>query len=166
MKWDKRDRYGRIVGQVWVAFPDACPDHPPDCPKTLNASLAQITVGLAWHYKRYHQEQSEEGRQRYAFAEQEARAGKVGLWQDKNSMPPWEWRRLRKIMSKPSIVALPCNDMTYTTTRIVYITFSPGYQVYVTVKDRLPRRLTVINADVVTGDRGIGLIDHISHFLQ
>jgi hypothetical protein len=26
------------------------------------------------------------------FAEQEAKAKKVGLWQDKNPMPPWEFR--------------------------------------------------------------------------
>ncbi len=23
------------------------------CPKTLDASLAQVTVGLAWHYRKY-----------------------------------------------------------------------------------------------------------------
>ena len=152
MKWAKRDRYRRIVGFVIVDGHDV--------------NLAQVKAGMAWFYRYDQKELSTENRKLYAQAEDEARANNKGLWQDKNPMPPWEWRRLREIMCKPSIVALPCNDMTYTTTRIVYITFSPGYQVYVTVKDRLPRRLTVINADVVTGDRGIGLIDHISHFLQ
>jgi endonuclease YncB( thermonuclease family) len=62
----------------------------------LNAGLAQVTVGLAWHYKKYQHKQSAEDRQRYAFAEQEARARKAGLWQGKNPVPPWEWRRLNK----------------------------------------------------------------------
>jgi endonuclease YncB( thermonuclease family) len=61
--WHKRDRYGRVVGQVWVVSPDArCQGA--GCPKTLAAGLAQVTVGLAWHYKRYAQQQSEEDRER------------------------------------------------------------------------------------------------------
>ncbi len=80
IEYQKRDRYGRIVGKVWVDRLDAC--------------LEQVKAGFAWHFKKYQHEQSEEDRQRYAFAEQEARARKVGLWQDKNPMPPWEHRRL------------------------------------------------------------------------
>ncbi len=30
----------------------------------------------------------------YAQAEEKARADGLGLWQDKNPMPPWEHRRL------------------------------------------------------------------------
>ena len=48
------------------------------CPKTLDVNLAQLTVGLAWHYKEFAKEQSEEDRHRYAFAEQEARARRAG----------------------------------------------------------------------------------------
>ena len=47
IRWHKRDRYGRLVGQVWVVSPDArCQGA--GCPKTLDAGLAQVTVGLAW----------------------------------------------------------------------------------------------------------------------
>jgi endonuclease YncB( thermonuclease family) len=68
--WSKRDRYGRVVGQVWVAAPDArCQGA--GCPKTLDAGLAQVTAGLAWHYKKYAHEQSPEDRGRYAFADEE-----------------------------------------------------------------------------------------------
>jgi endonuclease YncB( thermonuclease family) len=92
VEWQKRDRYGRIVGKVWVISPDAnC--RTVECPKTLDANLAQVTVGMAWHYKEYEREQSAEDRERYAFAEQEARARKVGLWLDTKPIPPWEWRR-------------------------------------------------------------------------
>ena len=96
VEWTKHDRYGRIVGKVMIAAPDGCPPLEADCPKTLDAGLAQITVGLAWHYKQYAKEQTEEDRERYAFAEDEARAKRAGLWQDKNPMPPWEWRRRQK----------------------------------------------------------------------
>jgi len=92
VEWAKYDKYGRIVGKVMVASPDACPDARPECPKTLDACLAQITSGLAWHFKRYKSEQSEEDRLRYAFAEEEARAKRAGLWKEPNPIPPWEWR--------------------------------------------------------------------------
>ena len=94
IRWHKRDRYGRLVGQVWVVSPDArCQGA--GCPKTLDAGLAQITVGLAWHYKQYAGEQSEEDRERYAFAEVEARARRAGLWREGDPVAPWEWRRMR-----------------------------------------------------------------------
>jgi endonuclease YncB( thermonuclease family) len=94
VRWHKKDRYGLVVGQVWVVSPDArCQGA--SCPKTLDAGLAQVTVGLAWHYKQSAGEQSEEDQERYAFAEVEARARKVGLWRDAGPVAPWEWRRGR-----------------------------------------------------------------------
>jgi endonuclease YncB( thermonuclease family) len=88
--WYKEDRWGRLIRTVWVATPEC---RQVTCPKTLDAGLALITAGLAWYFKRYAHEQSEEERERYAFAEEEARARKVGLWRDPNPVPPWEWRR-------------------------------------------------------------------------
>ena len=88
--WDKRDRYQRIVGKVMVADPN-CRTTP--CPKTLDAGLAQITVGLAWWYRKYAREQSVEDAQRYEFAEREARAKHAGLWADGQPIPPWDWRK-------------------------------------------------------------------------
>jgi endonuclease YncB( thermonuclease family) len=88
--WYKEDRWGRLIGTVWVAAPEC---RQVTCPKTLDAGLALITSGLAWHFKRYAHEQSEEERERYAFAEEEARARRAGLWRDPNPVAPWEWRR-------------------------------------------------------------------------
>ena len=88
----KRDRFDRIVGKVWVASPDSTCRGKPDCPMTLDAGLAQITVGRAWWFRKYADEQSPEDRGRYEFAEQEARAKKAGLWRDGTAVPPWEWR--------------------------------------------------------------------------
>jgi endonuclease YncB( thermonuclease family) len=94
--YKKYDRYGRIVGKVMVAPPDACPAVQLECPKTLDAGLAQIAVGLAWHHKQYSDEQTPEERERYGFAEWDARARRAGLWADPKPVPPWEWRRAKR----------------------------------------------------------------------
>jgi endonuclease YncB( thermonuclease family) len=91
----KRDRFGRIIGKVWVAPPDSPCRGKPDCPMTLDAGLAQITLGRAWWFRRYADEQSPGDRGRYEFAEQEARAKKGGLWRDGKPVPPWERRAAR-----------------------------------------------------------------------
>src|SRR5215831_3157900 len=54
---NKRDRYGRDVCRVWVTPLDC-----PNCGLTLDVALAQLTVGLAWHYKRFENEQTPEER--------------------------------------------------------------------------------------------------------
>ena len=91
--YEKHDDNGRIVGKVMVAPPDACPDASKACPQTLDAGLAQVTVGLAWWYRYFAAEQSEQDQHRYEFAEHEARADNAGLWADKDPLQPWEWRR-------------------------------------------------------------------------
>lgn len=64
----------------------------PDCPSTLDAGMAQLTVGLVWHDDKYADEQEPQQRGQYEFAEEEARAKKVELWRDAKPVPPWEWR--------------------------------------------------------------------------
>jgi len=92
VEWLERDAYGRLVAKLWVPPADA-PCRPAPCPATLDAGLAQITAGLAWHFKRYERDQAVEDRYRYADAETQARAHRLGLWQDPAAVPPWEWRR-------------------------------------------------------------------------
>lgn len=92
IEWEKHDRYKRIVGKVLVDESSAdCAFR--DCRKSLDAGLAQVRDGFAWHYKQYEREQSPEDRGRYATAERDARAKKAGLWVDPQPVPPWEWRR-------------------------------------------------------------------------
>ena len=99
VEWNKKDRWGRLIGTVWVRSPDTkCQDN--ECPKTLDAGMAQLTQGFAWQFKRYAHEQPEEQRERYAFAEHEARAKRVGVWSDPDSIPPWEWRKKRRSGSR------------------------------------------------------------------
>ncbi len=96
IEWKKHDRYGRIVGKVMISSLDASASFQETCPGTLDAGLVQIAAGLAWHYKQYEKEQTDEDRERYSFAENEAQAKRIGLWQDRNAMPPWEWRHQRR----------------------------------------------------------------------
>jgi len=92
LEWYKQDRWKRLIGTVWVHSPDtSCRNI--DCPKTLDVGMAQLTQGLAWHFKRYAHEQPEEERERYSFAEHEAKSKRVGLWSDPDPVPPWEWRK-------------------------------------------------------------------------
>ncbi len=79
VQWTKRDKYGRIVGKVW----------PQD---GVDICLEQITQGMAWHYKKYADEQSAQDREAYADAEKVARQSRLGLWQDPDPISPWFWR--------------------------------------------------------------------------
>ena len=70
-----RDRYGRIVGRVYVGDLD------------INAEL--VRQGYAWVYRTYAK------RQMLHEIEREAREAQRGLWADGNPVPPWEWRHGR-----------------------------------------------------------------------
>lgn len=88
--WHKRDRYGRIVGNVHVVVSGACGQG--ECTRREDVGLAQLESGLAWHYKRYQTEQTLEERRIYARVEQLARVRREGLWKDTQPVPPWEYR--------------------------------------------------------------------------
>lgn len=89
IEWSKKDRYGRVIGKVFVAQEDCQRD---SCPQTLDAGLAQLARGLAWHYKKYEREQSSEDRRIYAEAEVVAQKKKIGLWSEENAIAPWDFR--------------------------------------------------------------------------
>lgn len=82
VQWDQHDVYGRIVGKVLV--------------NGMDANLAQVQRGLAWHYRRYAKDQTPQDRQAYAAAEKTARTARDGLWLEPSPVPPWEFRRLRR----------------------------------------------------------------------
>ena len=81
-----------------------------DCPKTdrykralckievdgVDANLAQVEAGMAWHYKEYAREQRASDRRRYAQAEEEARQARRGLWSDRAAVAPWDFRKARR----------------------------------------------------------------------
>lgn len=75
---NKTDRWGRKVAKVLV--------------DGVDAGVQQIKDGLAWHFKRYEREQTNEDRKLYADAEIAARRSSTGLWSDKDPLPPWDFR--------------------------------------------------------------------------
>lgn len=75
----KKDRYGRNIGKVLINGRDV--------------NLEQIRRGLAWFYRQYEGELTLDDRQSYDRAETEARDFRRGLWSDKSSVPPWEFRQ-------------------------------------------------------------------------
>ena len=76
--YSKMDKYKRVVGKVLVDGKDV--------------NIEQLKAGLAWHYKKYMEEQPAEDRVSYARAEEDARAAKRGLWQDPNPINPSDFR--------------------------------------------------------------------------
>jgi len=88
LDFTKVDRYGRSVCKVLVA-----PVSAPNGPRTLDAGLAMVSVGMAWWYRAYSREQTPQECGQYEFAEFEAKAKRVGLWRDADPMAPWEWRK-------------------------------------------------------------------------
>lgn len=78
----KKDRYKRAVCRLEV--------------DGIDANLAQIEAGMAWHYKAYAREQSPADRWRYTKAEDRAREARQGLWADRAPVAPWDFRKARK----------------------------------------------------------------------
>ncbi len=70
------DKYGRTVGRVFLG--------------TLDVNLEMVRLGLAWRYDHYSQEPA------LGQAQEQARAKRWGLWQDRNPTPPWDWRHARE----------------------------------------------------------------------
>ena len=89
VEWQGRDTYGRILGRVRVAATDC---RQGDCPKTVDANLEQVRLGLAWWNKKFADTQFPGDAQAYETAEREARAARTGLWSESNPVPPWRWR--------------------------------------------------------------------------
>lgn len=68
------DQYQRSLGNL------KCND--------TDASLHLLQNGYAWAYQKYNPSPA------FIKAAEEARAGKLGLWQQENPTPPWVWRRI------------------------------------------------------------------------
>ena len=65
-----------------------------NCVRMVDVGLEQVYAGIAWHYKN---KQSELDRQLYSSAEGTARRKELGLWNDTNPIPPWKWRRDKRL---------------------------------------------------------------------
>lgn len=78
VSWHKKDKYGRLVGNVLVG--------------NQLANLQMIQEGFAWHYKKYAGEQTADEQTVFAQAETSARLAVIGLWSQPYPVAPWDWR--------------------------------------------------------------------------
>lgn len=81
VNWEKKDRYGRILGKVLLPSGE---------------SLNQLLVrnGWCWHYKKYSKDKA------LALLETQASKAGKGLWQTPNPVPPWDFRRKKSTSFK------------------------------------------------------------------
>jgi endonuclease YncB( thermonuclease family)/methylphosphotriester-DNA--protein-cysteine methyltransferase len=80
--WSKIDKYRRTVGTIMLDGRDV--------------NIEQLKAGLAWHFKRYQDEQPPKERLTYAAAEDAAHAANLGLWNDKSRLAPSDFRQAVK----------------------------------------------------------------------
>ena len=79
VSFEKSDKYGRILGKVLLDGQDICHQ--------------QIKAGLAWHYKKYQNQQPLVDRDAYSASETAAKSEKLGLWSDPQPVAPWDFRK-------------------------------------------------------------------------
>jgi len=60
----------------------------------MNINLEMIKRGFAWAYREFLEKPYASG---FLEAESKARAKKIGLWQQNNPQPPWEFRKLMRV---------------------------------------------------------------------
>ena len=53
-----------------------------------DVNAAMLDSGLAWHYKKY------DSRPEMAAREDAARAAGIGLWEGRDPITPWDWRKM------------------------------------------------------------------------
>ena len=66
-----KDRYKRTIGTVYLGGTD------------INAQM--VENGYAWAYRKFSK--------KYTPQESKAKKQGLGLWRDKEPIPPWEWRK-------------------------------------------------------------------------
>lgn len=79
LKGQNSDRYGRLIAVVINS-------------KKQIVNQEMVKLGMAWHFTKYSSDKT------YAKLEQDARKKKIGLWQDNNPTPPWQWRKPKSIL--------------------------------------------------------------------
>lgn len=71
---NKYDRNKRLIAEVKLI-------------NGININQELVSNGLAWHFKKY------SNNQEYAKLEIDARNKQIGLWSEPNPTAPWEWRK-------------------------------------------------------------------------
>jgi endonuclease YncB( thermonuclease family) len=79
-----KDKYGRTIAAIIL-------------PDGTNVNKVLVRNGWCWWYRKY-----AAGDIDLARAESEARKGKRGLWQDASPVPPWEFRKVKRMNFRAS----------------------------------------------------------------
>ncbi|MGH9969591.1 MAG: thermonuclease family protein [Pyrinomonadaceae bacterium] len=74
--------HGLIIGKVFL--------------KEMDVGAQMIRDGVAWFSKDYDTSLTEKEREVYAASEVAARNEQRGIWQDKNPLPPWEFKEAQR----------------------------------------------------------------------
>ena len=80
------DPHGRLVARVVIDKKDV--------------GLELLKQGLCWVYEKYVGEASAEIQTSYWAAQAAAQSDRLGLWQDPDPVPPWEWRKENRITTQ------------------------------------------------------------------
>ena len=70
------DRYRREVGRIYLGN------------RVINEEMVRDC--FAWRYPQYDKQEE------FTAAESDARERHRGLWVDKDPVPPWEWRKMKR----------------------------------------------------------------------
>jgi endonuclease YncB( thermonuclease family) len=77
LEWHRLDRYGRPIADVTL--------------DGLDVNAEQVKRGMAWVYLQYSQDA------KLIALEREARAAKLGLWEQPDPVAPWQWRQVNRV---------------------------------------------------------------------
>ena len=83
-----KDRYGRYIASLHLRDDDMVYVESNLCHRG-DVGLILVDQGLAWHYKRYSKSKELKAAEIYA------RSNKLGLWNEKNPIAPWDYRKLK-----------------------------------------------------------------------
>ena len=83
LKDREKDQYQRIVADVFLT-------------NQKNIAHEMVKNGLAWHYVKYSKDSQLANYQTFA------KNKPIGIWQDKNAIAPWEFRKIKRDKNKTS----------------------------------------------------------------
>ena len=75
------DRYGRLVGHIYL--------------NDLHINKEMVRIGATWAYRQYLKDQN------FIYVENTAKAAQRGIWglSEAQRIPPWDWRKGKKVVS-------------------------------------------------------------------
>lgn len=79
VNWIKRDYHKRVVGKVMLNKTDV--------------NLEQVKRGMAWVFKHFVNDPYSQDEADYVDAQEQAEDRRLGLWTQRDPIPPWEFRR-------------------------------------------------------------------------